>query len=203
MGDPAARKAVVLELFTATGESIPEDDPIVTGAILFSHKLNEVAALSASHMQAAGEHAAAAIRETSQKATLVINEASQLCAAESAAACAKADVATQAATAHIAKLTAERAHLVKSIEMQVLKAVRGAGAGGVSAVSLRYIPAWYAVVGALAVGVALAAAWVAGVERGTARAEEAAVGRSFSRIVPDLDPKVREQLMEHLRKKAG
>lgn len=67
MGDPAARKAVVLELFAATGESIPEDDPIVTGAILFSHKLNEVATLSASHMRAAGEHAATAIQHASEK----------------------------------------------------------------------------------------------------------------------------------------
>lgn len=203
MGDSAARKAVVLELFAATGESIPEDDPIVTGAILFSHKLNEVAALSADHMRAAGEHAAAAVLEASHKATLVLDAASQRYAAESAAASAKAGDAAQAATAQLAKLTAERAQLVKSIETQVLKATRIASKGDANLTSLRYIPAWWAVVGALAAGVALAAAWWIGVQQGTERAEEAAVGRAFSRVVPELDPKVRESIMEHLRKKAG
>lgn len=202
MGDPAARKAVVLELFAATGESIPEDDPIVTGAILFSHKLNEVAALSAGHMRAAGENAAVAIHEASQKASLVMNEASQRCAAESAAVSAKADTAAQVATAHLARLAAERAQLAKTIEAQVVKALKHANYGASNPLALRYIPAWYAVVGSLAVGVALCAAWMIGVEQGTARAEEAAVGRSFSRVMPELDPKVREQITEHLRRKA-
>ena len=51
--------------------------------------------------------------------------------------------------------------------------------------------------------VALAATWKMGIEHGTARAEEAAVGRAFSRVVPSLDPKLRDHLMEHLRKRAG
>ena len=203
MGDPAARKAVVLELFAATGESIPEDDPIVTGAILFIHKLNEVAALSASHMRAAGEHAAAAIHEASEKAALAMGEASYRCAAEAASATASADGAAQAATAHLTRLAAERAQLVKAIEAQVFKAVKLASKGEPSSLSLRYIPAWYVIVGSLAVGIALAAACLIGVQQGTARAEEAAVGRSFSRVLPDLDPKVRAHIMEHLKKKAG
>jgi len=202
MGDPAARKAVVLELFAATGESIPEDDPIVTGAILFSHKLNEVATLSASHMRAAGEQAVTAIHEASEKAALAMGEASQRCAAEAAAATARADGAAQAATAHLTRLAAERTQLVKTIEAQVVKAVKLASKGEPNSLSLRYIPAWYVAVGSLAVGVALAAAWMIGVEQGTARAEEAAVGRSFARVLPKLDPKVREHIMEHLQKKA-
>lgn len=202
MGDPAARKAVVLELFAATGESIPEDDPIVTGAILFSHKLNEVATLSASHMRAAGEHAASAIQHASEKAAAAMAEASQRCAADSAAASEKADIAAQAAMAHLARLAAERAQLVKTIETQVVKAVKLASKGGSSQLSLRYVPAWYAVVGSLTVGIALTAAWKIGVEHGTSRAEEAAVGRAFSRLVPSLDPKMRKQLMQLLRKEA-
>ncbi len=202
MGDPAARKAVVLELFAATGESIPEDDPIVTGAILFSHKLNEVATLSAGHMRAAGGQAAAAIQHASEKAVAAMAEASQRCAADSAAASKKADIAAQAATAHLARLAAERAQLVKTIETQVVKAVKLANKGESGQLSLRYVPAWYAVVGSLAVGIALTAAWKIGVEQGTSRAEEAAVGRAFSRLVPSLDPKMRKQLMQHLRKEA-
>jgi hypothetical protein len=193
---------VVLELFAATGESIPEDDPIVTGAILFSHKLNEVAALSASHMREAGERAAAAVHDASQRAALVMGEASQRCAADSAAASMKADAAAQAATAQLSKLSAERIQLVKSIETQVMKAVKLASEGGTRPLSLRYIPAWYAVIGSLSIGITLAAAWMIGIEQGTARAEDAAVGREFSRVLPELDPKVKEHIMEHLQKKA-
>lgn len=202
MGDTAARKAIVLDLFAATGESIPENDPIVTGAILFSHKLNEVADLSATHMRTAGENAAAAIYEASQQASLVLGEASQRCAAESTAATAKAEVAMQAATAHLTKLAAERSQLVKTIETQVVKAVKLVVKAESSPLSLRYIPAWYAVVGALVGAVALATAWNIGVIQGTARAEEAAVGRAFSKVIPALDQNLRDQLLEHLRKKA-
>jgi hypothetical protein len=202
MGDTAARKAVVLELFAATGESIPENDPIVTGAILFSHKLNEVATLSASHMRAAGEDVVAAIHQASQISSRAMLEASQRCVVESAAATAEADVAAQAATAHLTRLAAERIQLVKTIETQVVKAVKLVAKGESGPLSLRYIPAWYAVVGALVGAVALAIAWNIGVIQGTARAEEAAVGRAFSRVVPALDQKLRDQLMEHLRKKA-
>lgn len=202
MGDPALRKAIVLELFAATGESIPEDDPIITGAILFSHKLNEVADLSANHMRMAGEQAAAAIDEASQKASLTMNEASQRYALEPAEAFEKAAIAAQAATAQLARLCSERTQLVKTIEAQVVKAVKLASKGESGSLSLRYIPAWYAVVGSLAVGIALTAAWKIGVEQGTSRAEEAAVGRAFSRIVPSLDPKMRKQLMQRLRKEA-
>lgn len=203
MGDPAARKAITLELFAATGESIPEDDPIVTGAILFSHKLNEVARLSAEQMRVAGQQAAAAINGASQKASLVMNEASQRCAVECTAASAKADAAAQATATHLNKMAAERLELVRAIETQVVKAIRSGSKGEAGPVSLRHIPAWYAVAGALAVGLALVAAWIIGVEHGTALAQDAAVGRSFKRVVPALDPKLRDQLMEHLRNKAG
>jgi hypothetical protein len=97
MGDPAMRKAIVLELFTATGESIPEDDPIVTGAILFSHKLNEVARLSAEEMHSAGRLAAAAVHEAGRNASLVLTQAGERCASESLAAATRADAAARAA----------------------------------------------------------------------------------------------------------
>ena len=203
MGDPAIRKAIVLELFTTTGESIPEDDPIVTGAILFSHKLNEVARLSAEEMQSAGRLAAAAVDEAGRNASLVLTQAGERCASESLAAAARADAAARAAAAQLELQTAERAHLLKAIDAQVSKSVKLANASMSGPAVLRYVPAWYAVVGALIGAVALAAAWKIGIDQGTARSEEAAVGRAFSRVVPSLDPKLREHLMELLRKRAG
>jgi hypothetical protein len=203
MVDPAVRKAITLELFAATGESIPEDDPIVTGAILFSHKLNEVARLSSEGMHAAGQRATDAVNEAAQKASLVLHEASQRCAAESAAASVRADAAARAAALQIERLTADRAQLLKAIEAHVLKSVKLASKNQPGQDGLRHVPVKHAVVGAVVGAVALAAAWMVGVEHGSALAEEAAVGRSFVRVVPKLDPKLKSQLMEYLRNNPG
>lgn len=40
-------------------------------------------------------------------------------------------------------------------------------------------------------------------ERNSVQAKEAAVGQAFARIVPTLESKVREQLMQHLCKKGS
>jgi len=200
MGDPTARRAITLELFAATGESIPEDDPIVTGAILFSHKFNEVARQSAEEMEKAGRLAANTVHEAVQKAALVLSDASRRCAEESTAATAKVEAAAEAAGLQIERLTADRSQLLKMIEAQILKSMRLANKGQFSSAALRYHPAWYVVVSALVGAVALAAACVVGVERGTRRAEEAGVGRSFARAVSTMDSKLKAQLMEHLRR---
>lgn len=111
--------------------------------------------------------------------------------------------ASNAASTTNASLVTDRAKLFKDIEAHVAKCAKAASKRQADGLNLRYLPTWYAVVGALVGAVALATAWNVGVIQGTARAEEAAVGRAFSRVVPALDPKVRDQLMEHLRKKAG
>ncbi|MFC5550196.1 hypothetical protein [Massilia aerilata] len=202
MSDPAARKAIVLELFAATGESIPENDPIVTGAIIFSHKLNEVAKLSAEEMRAAGRLAAAALHEAAKEASLVLDKASERRAVESAATTAKAEAAVRAAAGQIERMAADRAQLLKLVEASA-KSAKATANGQPGPLSLRYVPAWFAVIGALVGAVALASAWVIGVERGTAQAEDAAVGRSFARAVLTMDPKLRQELMEHLSKNSG
>ena len=148
MGDLAIRQAIVLELFAATGESIPVDDPIVTGAILFSHKFNEVARLSAEEMQLAGRLAADAVHEASRNASLVLTQASERCAAESQAVTAKADSAARAAATQLERLAADRALLLKAIDAQVSKSLKLTSAAPSGTVSIRYIPIWYAVVGA-------------------------------------------------------
>ena len=100
-------------------------------------------------------------------------------------------------------LTADRAKLMKDIQTHMTRCVKIASAGQSSNQGIRYVPAWYALVGAVLGAFALAAAWAVGVEHGATRAEEAAVGRSFARVVPTLDPKLKAQLMEHLRKNPG
>lgn len=109
---------------------------------------------------------------------------------------------SQVATTANAALLAERTKLFKDIEAHVALCVKQAAKAQSKGVDFRYVPIWHAVVGALAVGLLMAAAVVFGLERGSTHADEAAIGRSFSRIVPELEPKVRENIMEHLRKKA-
>lgn len=110
--------------------------------------------------------------------------------------------ASNVVTAANSSLLADRAKLLKDIEAHVARCVKQAGKGQSSVQDFRFIPIRYAIGGAFAAAVAIAAALVFGFQRGSAQAEEAAVGRSFSRVVPELDPKVREHIMDHLRKKA-
>lgn len=88
--------------------------------------------------------------------------------------------------------------LMRDIELRIVRCIKTASAcGGRNAHP--YVPAWYAVVGAVAGAVLIAGAWVVGIERGSVQADEAAVGRSFARVVSKMDPKLRAELMEQLR----
>jgi hypothetical protein len=118
-------------------------------------------------------------------------------------ATAELKAATKAAASVNISQSAARTRTMKEIEAHISKCVKLASKGQCSSQSFRYIPIWYAVGSAVAVAVAFSAALMFGIERGSALAEEAAVGRSFKRVVPTMDPKLRAQLMEHLRKNPG
>lgn len=111
--------------------------------------------------------------------------------------------ASQAATAANRSLSADRAKLMKDIESHVARCVKLAGNGQSGVQDFGRIPIWYAVVGALAGAVALSAALMVGVERNSAMAEDAAVGRAFARALPTMDPKLKQRLLEHVRKNHG
>jgi hypothetical protein len=119
------------------------------------------------------------------------------------AAASELRAASQVATAANASLLADRAKLLKDIEAHVARCVKQASKGQSSPQGLRDIPFWYAVGGAVAGAVVLAVALTVGIQHGSSLAEEAAVGRSFSRVVPSMDPKLKQQLIEHLRKNPG
>jgi hypothetical protein len=199
MEDSGVRKAIVLELFAATGESIPEDDPIVTGAILFSHMLNEVARLSAEDMRLAGQLAADAVNEAAGNASKVLVDASVRCASESAAASGKAAEVARMAELQIERLTAERAQLLKLVEAHVLKGVKVALKQQADPLPLGHMPTWWALAGAVIGAVVFSTGWTIAAAHGSVQAEEAAVGRAFNRVAPTLDPKIKAQLYERLR----
>ena len=111
--------------------------------------------------------------------------------------------ASSLATVANASLAADRAKLLKDIEAHVARCVKQAAKGQSNPADFRFVPVWYAVAGAFIGAVGLTAAFMFGFQHGSSQADEAAVGRSFSRVLPELDPKVRAQIMEQLRKKAG
>jgi len=197
------RKALAVEFFTMTGEAVSESDPIVTGALFFSHKLGQAGLAAERQVREAGVLAAQEIREAGRLAAQEIVDAAKASAPRTGATVASFDASSRALATVVERMAADRSLIIKAIESQTQKFTKFASTGQSSPESLRYVPVWYAVVGSFVVGIALAAGWVLAVERGSTRAEEAAVGRSFARVVPALDPKVREQLMQHLRKKGS
>lgn len=69
-----------------------------------------------------------------------------------------------------------------------------------SANGLSHVPIKYAIAGAVAGGIALAGLFYFGVEKVAERERQASIGRAFSRALPTLDPRLRQQLLEHFEK---
>lgn len=161
----------------AKQKQVVDDVFSATGAKLAQDDPLVVAALFYSHeMRVAGKE----ISESLEKATTDLRDAAQL-----------------ALPAHGAA-AAERAKLMRDIETHIVRCVKTASAAG-GRKAHPYVPAWYALAGAIAGALLLWAAWMIGIDRGSARADEAAVGRAFARGVSTMDPKLKALLMDHLQ----
>lgn len=110
--------------------------------------------------------------------------------------------ASNLATSANGTLLADRAKLLKDIEAHVARCVKQASKGPSSIQDFSFIPVRYAIGGAIAAGILIGGALTVGLQYGSVQAEEAAIGRAFKRVVPELDSKVREHIMVHLQKKA-
>lgn len=185
----ADRKALAAEYFKVTGDAVSENDPIVTGTLFFSHKLAESAATAAQEIREAGRDAAKELREASRTIALEAGEA-----------VAQANQSTAAAEGTIAVLVEHRAQHLKAVEAQMLKCVKIVQKTQSSANGLSHVHIKYAVAGAIAGGIALAGVFYFGVEKVSERERQAAIGRAFSRALPTLEPKLRQQLLEHFEK---
>lgn len=199
MSGSGDRKALAVELFEVTGEAVPESDPIVTGAIFFAYKLGEAGRVAEDSIRSAAVQLASEIREAGRLANEDIRQAGEAFSLSSANAVASAEKAAQTAAAAIEKLAAERSQLFKAVDAHLSKSLKVASKGQSGVAGFRSVPVWYALGGAVAIGLALAVAFAIGLVRGSAQAEEAAVGRSFARVLPTMEPKLKQQLMEHVR----
>jgi hypothetical protein len=202
MGCPEDRKALAVELFTVTGEAVPENDPIVTGALFFSYKLGESGRLAEAAIREAASLAVTEIREAGRQAAKDIREAGRQIILDNGEAMTASEKVMRSTAGALEKMSADRSQLLKAVEAQIVKGMKQVNKGAAISQDVSHIPVRYAIFSALAAAVVLTAAVTVGVERGSAQAEEAAIGRAFSRVVPKLDPKVREHIMVHLEKKA-
>lgn len=109
--------------------------------------------------------------------------------------------AAKAVEAAAKRMELERDKLAHELETRVLKCVRiarGSPVGPISALTL--VPAWY-MFASLVCGATLSlfvGAWSG--KFSWDHSQEAAIGRSFIRSLPTLDPDVKAKLIEHMRK---
>jgi hypothetical protein len=202
MACPENRKALAVELFIVTGDAVPENDPIVTGALFFSYKLGESGRLAEAAIREAASLAVTEIREAGRQAAKDIREAGRQIVLDNGEATTASEKVMRSTAGALEKMSADRSQLLKAVEAQIVKGMKQVNKGAAVSQDVSHIPVRYAIFSALAAAVVLTAAVTVGIERGSAQAEEAAIGRAFSRIVPELDPKVREHIMVHLEKKA-
>lgn len=183
------RKALSVELYEMTGDAVPESDPIITGALFFSYKLCQASRLAEDQIREAGRLAAQEVRDAASALSNAAKEAQ-----------ASAEASSQATATLSKRAVGERSMLLNAIDSQTAHFVKLTAKTQCSADGLRYVPTWHVLLGAIAGAVALVFAWLVGIEQATVRAEEAAVGRAFARVLPTLEPKVRKQLKERLKR---
>ena len=161
-----------------------EDDPIIVAALFQAHTMRE--AIGAAAVQ---------IAEAGQVVKVAADEAHRAVLA--------AEAASRLAAAAFERISGDRAQLLKAVESQMAKCLKLASKGQSSTEVSRSFPIWYAVVGFVVGAVVVLAAMMIVLERNSILAQDAAVGRALTRVVPALEPKLREQLMQHLRKKGS
>lgn len=109
-------------------------------------------------------------------------------------------MALRSAAVALEIMSVDRSQLMKAVEAQIVKGMKQANKGGAVTQDLSHVPVQYAFLSTLAGAFVLTGAVMVGTERASAQAEEAAIGRAFKRVVPELDPKAREHIMVHLEK---
>jgi len=169
----AERRAVTTAVFAATGKKVDEDDPIVVAALFQAYSVRE-----------AGRESAAQITKAGQALVDAVNDARKA-AAEAGA------MARQAA--------AERKACADALETRVRKALKDAER--LQSTHEGPPQGWRGVFAGVAFGLLLAGgvmtvacnfsfAWI----------QDARIGAEFKRVLPKLDPSLRDKLMDYFEK---
>lgn len=133
----------------------------------------------------------------------LVREAGRAASAEMRAAAAEMKTAADISLAAQAATAAAHGALMKEIERQIARSFKRAAGSQIHAGDVRHLPVWHAAAGAIIVGIALATGWHFAFSQGTVHAQEAAAGRTLTRAVSTMDPKLRQQVIDHIRNTAG
>lgn len=185
---PTPDKELVDEIFRVTNRVVSEDDPVVTAAFFFSHKIRQAAQDSAAQL------------EKSAGATLAS-------AAAAEAACVKMqkeqalflERMSRELNVRLHEDRAERGRLAGDLDSKLQRWLKSASRFH-STDGSRLIPAWYAYASFFAGAAVLAAsAWgICGINSSTIH--ELQVGRQFSKSWQYFDAGLRKRLLEEMDK---
>lgn len=194
-----SRKTLADEFFVATGCSVSPDDPIITGSLYFTHKITEATAHAVAQIQGAASLHHAPGNDLFERMEVIVRSVELMTAQlEASASVVQRTVATS--NSALARSADERQAHSKFIQQQIIKCVERVARSHPTAPGIRFITLRQAGVVSLILASALVAGVLFGIEYGSARAQEAAIGRAFSRSIPTLEPKLKEQLLEHIQK---
>jgi hypothetical protein len=174
MNHAAERQAIVTAVFAVTGKQVDEDDPIVVAALFQAYTMREATREAVEHIAHVGQAVKVAVDDARKAA----DEASVI----------------SRRTAFDEKARAD------ALEARVRKAVLEAGR-----VQLRQDSpptGWHGVVAGLVVGVFFASGAVAvACNFSFSWVSDARLGAEFRRVIPSLEPSLRNKLMKHLEKR--
>jgi len=169
----AERRAVATAVFAATGKKVDEDDPIIVAALFQAYSVRE-----------AGRESAAQITEAGKALVDAVSDAREA-AAEAGA------IARQAA--------AERKATADALEARVRKALKDAGR--VQSTHEAPPEGWRGVFAGVAFGLLLAGGLIViACNFSFAWIQDARIGAEFKRVLPKLEPSLRDELMEYFEK---
>lgn len=174
MDHSAERRAVVTAVFAATGKKVDEDDPIIVAALFYAYT-----------MRKASREAVGQIAEAGEAVKQVVDEARK--------------VAVEAGT--IARTAAvDEKKRADALDARITKAIREAARTQSS--NAGPPTGWRGVMAGLAVGFFIAGGIIS-VACGFSFSwvTDARIGAEFRRVVPTLEPALRDKLMEHLEKR--
>lgn len=189
------RRRITAEVFAATGKKCAEDDPIIVAALFQAETIRAASREGAEQIVQAAQSVQAATDDTRKAA--VNAEVSVQRAVANAATIAQLAAADRQAFAQAAATTHKA--LADSIEARVKKAIREAGR--VHSTQGGPPQGWAGVFAGVALGIFIAAgAMLAACNFRLSWFADARLGAELNRVLPSIDPDVRDKFIEQFNK---
>lgn len=174
MDHNAQRRKVVTAVFAATGKKVDEDDPIIVAALFQAFTIREATRDAVDEIASAGQ-AVQVAADNARKAAVEVGAIARRAAADEKG---RAD-----ALAVLVKKAVREARHMHSDQAGPPTGWRGVLAGAAFGFLLAG--------GAVSVACNFSFSWIS----------DARLGKEFRRVIPSLEPSLRDKLMDHLEKR--